>query len=194
MATGLGWLTAGMLTVSAAYGFAAVLLADRLPQLSERVTAGGMPVRLVQSYVVFGLIGVAFVALGLSTLGVLPDPFARRPRARLVVLGALIGGFLIGRPYPLFDKLIEYAAQTGNPLYGAGVFILQSAGNLLVVAVLGGVLALVGRGGGRAWRPERVARAAGLALIALGTFLVVYWDLRVPSLFGYGWFPVMPWN
>jgi hypothetical protein len=197
-ATGLGWLAAGMLTVSAGYGVVAVLLGDRLPQLSERVLANGMPERLIQSAVVFGLIGAAFVYLGLGALGVVRDPFARRPRARLLALGALIGGFLIGRPYPLFDKLLEYAVQTRNPLYGALSFALQSAGNLVVVAVLVGVIALIGRAlASRRTAPPppgRLYRVAGVALIALGSFLVVYWTLRVPSLFGLGWFPTMPWN
>ena len=31
-------------------------------------------------------------------------------------------------------------------------------------------------------------------LIALGVFLLVYWDVRVPSIFGFGWFPTMPYN
>jgi hypothetical protein len=39
-----------------------------------------------------------------------------------------------------------------------------------------------------------VARIAGVALIALGTFMIIYWDVRLPALFGYGWFPTMPWN
>jgi hypothetical protein len=111
----------------------------------------------------------------------------------------LIGGFLVGRPYPLFDKLIEYAVETGNPFYGALAFVLQSVGNLLVVAVLAGIIALIGRATasrreGRARDPERLTRIAGVVLVALGTFLVVYWVVRVPSLFGVGWFPTMPWN
>jgi hypothetical protein len=31
-------------------------------------------------------------------------------------------------------------------------------------------------------------------LIALGVFTVVYWCLRVPAIFGFGWFPTMPYN
>ncbi|MFI5495989.1 hypothetical protein [Actinoplanes sp. NPDC051859] len=197
--TGLGWLATGMVTVSALYGVIAVLLGERLPQLSERVLANGVPVRLVQSFVVFGLIGLAFVYLGLCTLGVLPDPFAQRPKARLITLGALIGGFLIGRPYPLFDKLLEYAAATHNPLYGALAFVLQSLGNVLIVALLVGLIALIGRATAnrrvdRPRQPERTIRIAGAALIALGVFLVVYWDVRVPAIFGFGAFPTMPWN
>jgi hypothetical protein len=34
----------------------------------------------------------------------------------------------------------------------------------------------------------------GALLIGLGIFTVVYWDVRLPSMFGYGWFPTMPYN
>ena len=77
-----------MVSVAAVYGFVGVLLGDRLPQLS-RATAAGLPLRLIQAMVVFGLIGLAFVYLGLGALGVIRDPFAHRPVARVVVLGAL---------------------------------------------------------------------------------------------------------
>ncbi|MGB3440519.1 MAG: hypothetical protein WBA97_17360 [Actinophytocola sp.] len=123
----LGAFTAGMVTVSAVYGFVGVLLGDSLPQLSTAM-AGDMPVRLIQSSVVFGLVGLAFGYLGLAALGVVRDVFADRPTARVVALGALVGAFLIGRPYGMFVKLFNWAAETGNPLYGAATFVLQSIG------------------------------------------------------------------
>jgi hypothetical protein len=192
----LGWLSAGILTVSAGYGAVAVLIGRSLPQLSTATTDAGMPVRLIQASVTFGLIGLAFGYLGLLALGFLRDPFARHPRARLVVLGALIGGFLVGRPYPLFHKLLEYAVDQHNPLYGALTFILQSIGNILVMGVLALLLAVAMRGrlGRRMARPGNAALSVGFALLLLGTFLVVYWDVRLPALFGYGWFPSVPWN
>ncbi|WP_244365948.1 hypothetical protein [Micromonospora echinofusca] len=192
----VGWLTLGMVVVSAAYGFVGVLLGDRLPQLSTG-TVDGMPVRIIQSSVVFGLIGLALIYLGLAALGVLPDVFAHRPVARVVTLGALIGGFLIGRPYPLFNKLFHWAADTGNPLYGAGAFVLQSLGNVVIVTVLFALVVLVSRGRVMHWlaeSPSRTAVVTGSLTIALGVFTVVYWDLRVPAIFGYGWFPTMPYN
>ncbi|MDI1461373.1 hypothetical protein QEZ54_10370 [Catellatospora sp. KI3] len=192
----IGWLTLGMVTVSAVYGFVGVLLGDRLPQLSTEVV-GGLPVRLIQSMVVFGLIGLVFVYLGLAAIGVLPDPFANRPVGRVVTLGALVGGFLIGRPYPLFNKLFHWAVDTGNPLYGAGAFVLQSLGNILIVAVLFAVVVLVTRGGFVRWltaRPARTAAVTGALLIALGVFTFVYWDIRLPAMFDYGWFPRMPYR
>jgi hypothetical protein len=192
----VGWLALGMVTVSAAYGFIGVLIGDRLPQLSTGV-AGGIPVRLVQSMVVFGVIGLTFVYLGLASLGRVPDPFAHRPVARVVTLGALVGGFLIGRPYPLFDKLFHWAVDSGNPLYGAGAFVLQSLGNITVVSGLFALVVVLSRGRAIGWltsRPARTVAVTGALLIALGVFTVVYWDLRLPAMFGHGWFPTMPDN
>ncbi|RIV39089.1 hypothetical protein [Micromonospora radicis] len=191
----VAWMTLGMVTVSAAYGVIGVLLGDRLPQLSTD-TVGGMPVRLIQSSVVFGLIGLALVYLGLAALGMVRDVFAGRPVARVVTIGALIGGFLVGRPYPLFNKLFHWAVDTGNPLNGALAFVLQSLGNILIVTLLFLVVVLVTRGGFLRWAadPSRSAVVTGALLLMLGVFTVVYWDLRVPALFGVGWFPMMPYN
>ncbi|WP_428962018.1 hypothetical protein [Micromonospora fluostatini] len=192
----VGWLTVGMVAVSATYGFVGVLLGDRLPQLSTEVVAG-MPVRLIQSMVVFGVIGLAFVYLGLASLDIVPDPFAHRPAARVVVLGALVGGFLIGRPYPLFNKLFHWAVETGNPLYGAGAFVLQSLGNIVIVAALFALLIVLTKGRFVSWlagSPARTAAVTGALLIALGVFMVVYWDVRLPAMFGHGWFPTMWYN
>lgn len=43
-------------------------------------------------------------------------------------------------------------------------------------------------------RPGRQARAVGGAFLAAGVFTFVDWVLRVPAIFGYGWFPSMPWS
>jgi hypothetical protein len=192
----LGLLAAGMVVISALYGFAGVLLGDRLPQLSQG-TIAGVPARLMQASVVFGVIGIVLIYLGLAALGVLPDVFRRRPAARVVLLGALIGGFLIGRPYPLFRKLFQWAVDEGNPLYGAAAFVLQSLGNVLVMAVLFVLLGLVTRGGFFRWlarSPRATAIVTGGLLLALGVFTVVYWDLRVPATYSGGWWPIMPYN
>lgn len=192
----LGAFTLGMVSVSAVYGFVGVLLGERLPQLSTDMV-GTVPVRLIQSSVVFGIVGLALAYLGLAALGVVRDVFAGRPTARVVVLGALVGAFLIGRPYPMFVKLFQWAADTGNPLYGAATFALQSIGNILIVTVIFALLVLGTRGGFLRWlagSPRRLSLVSGTLLLALGVFTVVYWDVRVPSIFGIGWFPTMPYN
>nr|WTA64421.1 hypothetical protein OHB51_17935 [Micromonospora sp. NBC_00855] len=189
-------LTAGMVAVSAVYGFVGVLLGDRLPQLST-ATVGQVPVRLVQASVVFGLIGLALAYLGLAALGVLPDVFRDRPAARVVTLGALVGGFLIGRPFPLFNKLFQWAVETGNPLYGAMSFVLQSLGNIAIMVALFVLVVAVTRGAFLRWlagSPRRTAIVSGALLLGLGAFTVIYWDIRVPAMFGVGWFPTMPYN
>jgi len=114
-----------------------------------------------------------------------------------VALGALVGAFLIGRPYPMFVKLFGWAAETGNPLYGAATFALQSLGNILLVSLLFAILVLGTRGRFLRWlagNPRRTAMITGALLLGLGVFTVVYWDVRMPSLFGVGWFPTMPYN
>jgi cytochrome c biogenesis protein CcdA len=188
-------LTLGMLAVSVAYGFIGVLIGERLPQVSTDIV-GHMPVRIIQSSVVFGVIGLALTYLGLAALGVLPDVFARRPALRVFTMGALVGGFLVGRPYPLFNKLFHWAIETGNPLYGGLSFALQSLGNIVIVTVLFALLVLATRGRFLQWlrSGSRATVVTGTLLIALGVFTVVYWDLRVPAIFGVGWFPSLPYN
>ncbi|GII65266.1 hypothetical protein Skr01_53510 [Sphaerisporangium krabiense] len=196
----LSRLALGMVVVSGVYGAVGALLGERLPQLSQATVGNGLPVRLLQASVVFGIIGLAFIWLGLATIKILPDPLAglerRFPNVRLVVLGALVGGFLIGRPFPLFHKLFVYAAETHNALYGAAVFVLQSLGNVVVMAVLFAILMLAARGRFAQWlaaRPARLATVAAVAFLVAGAFTVIYWDIRLPSMFGYGWYPVAGW-
>ena len=197
----IGWLCLGAVVVSAGYGVVGVLVGDRLPQLSEATLASGVPVRLLQASIVFGVIGLAFSYLGLAALRLVPGPLralpARFPNARSVVIGALIGGFLIGRPFPLFRAMFEYAVETANPLYGAGVFVLQSLGNITVVAVLFPVLVHGSRGRFVNWltaKPARLATVTAVAFITVGVFTVLYWDLRVPSRYGFGWYPAVDWG
>jgi hypothetical protein len=196
----LGWLAAGMLAVSGAYGAVGAVMGDTLPQLSDAQTAAGMPVRLVQSSVVFGLIGAGLIYLGMAAMGAVPDVLAglraRFAHIDLVVVGGLIGAFLIARPFDLFLKMFSYAAAQGNPLYGAGTFMLQSLGNVVLLIVMFLALVVGTRGRLPRWlaaTPGRLARVSGGAFVLAGAFTLLYWTLRVPSIFGYGWFPTMPW-
>lgn len=176
------------------------LIGTSIPQLSDAV-AGDVPVRLIQSSVVFGIIGLVLLWMGLTTLKVVPDPlrglYERHPRAQVVIIGALIGAFLIGRPFPLFHKMFEYAASTHDPLFGAAAFVLQTLGNILILATLFVILSYAGRGAFPRWlqsKPGRITRFTASALLIAGAFTFTYWVLRVPAHFGIGWWPTMPWS
>ena len=198
----LVWVCAGMVPVAGLYGAIGALAGDRLPQLSTKtVGSGGMPERLVQSIVVYGLLGIVFLYLGLAALRLVPDPLARLSRrwehAPLVVMGALIGLFLVGRPFPLFFKMFQYAAEEHNAFYGALVFVLVAIGNVAIMALLFLLLALPGRGAIPRWltaRRDRLATVTASGLLIAGSFTLIYWAVRLPAYFGYGWFPTMPWN
>jgi hypothetical protein len=196
----LGWISAGLIPVSAAYGALVGLVGTHMPQFSTAASKGLSP-RSLQSMLTFGVIGLVMTVLGLAAAGLVKDPLAalsrRFPNAPLVLVGAMIGGFLIGRPYPLFRDLFRHAAKTHNPLYGASAFVLQSLGNVLVMALLF-VLLSYGLGGRlQRWIAAEPARAAVLTAVAFlvaGVFTVVYWDVRTLARLGYLWFPPSPWT
>ncbi|WP_410588491.1 hypothetical protein [Amycolatopsis sp. lyj-23] len=195
----LGWIAAGMLTVSIVYGVVVALVGTRMPQFSTAATTGLSP-RSIQSMVAFGVVGLVFLLLGLIALGIVGNPFAgftrRHPAAPLVLMGALIGGFLIGRPYPLFRIMFRSAAEQHNVLYGAAAFALQSLGNIVVMAVLFLVLTYATGGRVQRWlaaKPARVAAVTGAALLVGGTFTLLYWDVRVLGRLGIIWFPMVNW-
>jgi hypothetical protein len=196
----LGWLALGMFAVAGAYGFVVALVGTDMPQFDESAPGGGLSPRLIQAMVAFGIIGVAFGYLGLAALGIVPDPLARVsqrfPGARMLVVGVLIGGFLIGRPFPLFRMLFQDAAESHNPFYGAIAFMLQSAGNIVLVAALFVLLALAMGGRVNRWltaRPGRLAVVTGSALLVAGAFTVLYWDVRLLAFFDIIWYPTAPW-
>ncbi|WP_329049952.1 hypothetical protein OG738_43920 [Amycolatopsis sp. NBC_01488] len=195
----LGWIAAGLLTVSIAYGVVVALVGTRMPQFST-ATGSGLTPRSIQSMIAFGVVGLVFLAMGLIALGMVPNPFrafvARHPAAPLVLMGALIGGFLIGRPYPLFRIMFRSAAEQHDVGYGAAAFALQSVGNIVVMALL--FLLLTHATGGRVQRwlaakPARIATVTGAALLVGGTFTLLYWDVRVLGRLGVIWFPAVNW-
>lgn len=197
----LGWLAVGMITVSAVYGAIVGLVGKSMPQFSSASGSSGIPPRIAQAMVAFGVVGLAMVVLGLASAGIIGDPLAglsrRFANAPLVVMGALIGGFLIGRPYPLFHNLFVHAAKTHNPFYGALAFSLQSVGNIVVMGLL--FLLLSYGTGGRvprwlAAKPGRIATVTASAFLVAGAFTLAYWELRILGHFGYLWFPTAPWN
>jgi hypothetical protein len=194
----LGWLALGTTLVAGLYGAIGALVGPSIPQLSHAVI-GRFPIRLIQSMVVFGVLGLVLVVTGLAALRVNRSGLTggRYASARLLLIGGLIGAFLIGRPFALFVKIFEYAAATHNPALGALVFVLQSLGNIAVLALVFVAIALAGRGRLLRWiatRPDRVARFNAVALLAAGTFLIAYWCVRLPAVFGIGWWPRVPWS
>jgi MFS family permease len=196
----VAWLVAGMTAVSATYGAIAALVGTQMPQYSTASGGGGLTPRSVQSMVAFGLIGLVLIYLGLAALGVVPDPLdrisRRFPHARMVLMGALIGGFLIGRPFGLYRQLFRDAADSHNPLYGAVAFVLQSVGNIVVVVALFLLLTLVSGGRVQRWisaKPSRMALIVGVAFIVAGVFTLLYWDVRLLARRDLIWYPTAPW-
>ncbi|MEU4579670.1 hypothetical protein ACBI99_07395 [Nonomuraea sp. ATR24] len=195
----LGLLAAGMIPVSALYGALVGIVGTSMPQFSTAANvSGGLSPRSIQSMVVFGIVGLAMLYLGLAALRLVPDPFERRPGARMVFMGALIGGFLIGRPFGLFRAMFRDAAESGNPLYGAAAFTLQSIGNIVLLAVLLVVTAVVFGGRVHRWlaaKPHRIAVLTASALIVAGVFTFLYWDVRLLARREIiPWYPVAPWT
>ncbi len=196
----LGWMAVGMIPVSAIYGAVVGIVGTRMPQFST-TPSHGISARSIQTMTVFGVEGLIMIMCGLAAIGVIPDPLARIsrrfPNFPLVLMGALVGGFLIGRPYPLFRNLFRHAANEHNALYGAGAFVLQSVGNMLVMGILFVLLSFVIGGRVQRWVSEKPSRASVLtasALIVAGAYFVAYWDLRGLHRYGYVWFPTAPWN
>lgn len=196
------WLGAGLVGVAGTYGAIGAMIGTQIPQLSTAVIGpNNFPVRLIQSSLIFSVIGLVFIAWGLMSLGVIRNPFEsfslRYPQARLLLMGALIGGFLIGRPFPLFRKMFEYAAATNNPLYGGLTFVIQGLGNVIVMIAFFLVLTYGTGGRFERWltsRPGRIATFTAVALLIGGSFFFFYWGVRLPARFGIGWWPTMPWR
>ena len=85
-----------------------------------------------------------------------------------MIAGGLIGAFLVGRPFPSFFKMFQYAASTHDPAFGAAAFVLQVLGNITLIVGL--YLAVARVAGARLQRwlaaiPDRLARFSAAALI-----------------------------
>lgn len=89
---------------------------------------------------------------------------------------------MIGRPYPLFRRLFRDAAESGSLRYGAAEFVLQSLGNIAIMAAL--FLAIAAFAGGQlqsrlAGSPARLAVFAAPTLIVADVFTLLYRDVRL---------------
>ncbi len=201
----LGWMALGITLVTAAYGVAGVVFGNSLPVLSDAMlpigSGKGYPARLAQATVIFVVLGVVLTWWGLNTLNVVRNPLERllanHQWLKSFLLGVMIGFFTIGRPFPIFRQAFEYAATTGNPVYSAAAMALQGLGNIVIMVIL--LLVLLYGTGGRFERwmrtsADRVVMITAISLIVGGIFMVTYWGVRVPSYFGIGWFPHMPYR
>lgn len=180
------WLAAGMSLVAAGYGTMTVLAGENSLMLSD-ATVGGVPVRLVQASVInVGLgVGLGWIAGRYLTGRPLPG------RSGTFVLGLLLGLLTVGRPFPMFREVLADATNA-HPLLGVATVVLVAVGNLALVTVLFlGTVALAGPSLARFSARNRTAvlNACGFVLLGLAVFSVAYWGVRVPAIFGIGWFP-----
>jgi hypothetical protein len=198
----IGWMSVGMLAVSATYGVIVGIAGTHLPQFATAAAEPGtLSARSIQSMIVFGLIGLAMIYLGLAALGLTRDPFrriARRfPNAPMVFMGTLIGAFLIGRPFALFRQMFRDAAESHNPWYGAAAFALQSVGNIVVMVVLFALVVLLAGNRLQRWlaaNPRRITVITAASLLVAGVFTLLYWDVRLLERRGIiPWYPTAPW-
>lgn len=196
-----GAFLGGVLAVCGLYGLVIGILG---PAGVDALNARS--VRLTQAQVVFTTLGGVMMGWSLLELGLLhrwtrrlPErvrAFWAAPNTKAGVMGTLVGLFTVGRPFPVFRQFLRYAAEAGSPLYGAGVMMVQGAGQVLLMIVLFAALVW---GAGRhltRWaqsRPHQPRLVSGLALLVGGTFFVYYWGLALTfdvGFWGYklGWY------
>jgi hypothetical protein len=200
----LGWLAAGAVAVAGLYGAIGVMIGENAWQLSNARLGDpqtGVRVRSIQSAVVFTVLGLIMIWYALSTIRLVRNPLAKTFQrfrwAEMAFLGALVGAFLIGRPFGMFRNMYEYAVSTGNPLIGFMTFALQSLGNIAGVAILIVVITLITRGKFQAWlvaKPDRSAKFTASAFVIFGTFFVFYWGVKLGYRAGWLWWPTMPYS
>ena len=196
-----GAFLGGVLAICALYGLFVGFLG---PQGVEVLNARS--IRLVQAQIVFTTLGAVMIGWSLVELGLLhrwTRCFSERTRAFFAhpttkggLMGTLVGLFAVGRPFPVFRQFLNYAAEASSPLYGAGVMMVQGAGQVLLMILLFALLVWgAGRKLGR-WaqaKPHQPRLVSGLALLVGGTFFVYYWGLSLTfdiGFWGYklGWY------
>lgn len=200
----IGWLAVGAVVVAGVYGAIGVLIGEGVPQLSNARIGDpqtGLRVRSIQSGIAFTLIGAIMVWYAMAKLRLVRNPlartFERRPWTEMVFLGALVGLFLVGRPFGMFRNMFEYAVSTNNVFVGFMTFALQSLGNIVGVALLLVLVTVLTRGRFQRWllaKPGRSARFTASAFVIFGTFFIFYWGVKLGSRAGWYWWPTMPYN
>lgn len=174
-----------VLLIGAAYGIFVGLLG---PEGVEAINR--MSVRLAQAQTVFSIIGLAMIFWGLLELGYLQgftgrlSPVTREffssSTTKASLMGALVGLFAVGRPFPVFREFLTYAATAESPLYGAAVMMIHGLGQIAVL--LGLLFLMVWLAGDRMmhWaseKPHQPRMLTALALLGGGSYFVFYWGL-----------------
>jgi len=146
-------------------------------------------IRGAQASIVFTVLGTLMLFWGAIELGLL-DALVRRCSAvtraffaqsttKVAIMGAMIGAFAVGRPFPVFREFLLFTAQSRSPVYGAAVMALQGVGQVLVMVTL--FLLIVWLFGKRLTRwlavPPRAATLSAAALIMGGAYFVTYWGI-----------------
>ena len=158
-------------------------------------------IRGAQSFVVFGLIGVAMLIGAAFEFGLFAGltrrtssttrAFLAQRGVRAMAVGLAIGSFTLGRPLAVFREVLLYAAQPSSPWYGALVMATQALANFVVPAAVVTSVVITRQGRIALWasdQPHKATALSACALAAGGAFLTFYWAIsRVwPSLARWG--------
>jgi sulfite exporter TauE/SafE len=147
-------------------------------------------VRFAQAGVVFSVLGLAMLVWAAIDLGLLrravertspaTRAFFAQPTTKAALMGAMIGAFAIGRPYPVFREFLLYAAQMQQPLYGAAVMAVQGLGQVAVMIAVFAIILVLGQERIRTWvtrAPHQPALVSAIALAAGGAYFLFYWGI-----------------
>lgn len=188
----LGAFTAAVLLVTGVYGLYVGFLG---PQGITYINQ--IEVRHAQSFAVFTALGFTMFFWGLLEMGFLDRvknnttqttrDFFNQITVKATILGTMVGMFTVGRPYPLFRDFLVYAASAKSPAYGAIVMMIQGVGQIAIMILL--FLVVIRLAGKRISavavnKPYKFQLVSGLALLAGGTYFLVYWGLG--RLFNFG--------
>jgi sulfite exporter TauE/SafE len=190
----LATFAAGVILVGASYG---VFIGFLGPNGAQAFNTN--EVRLAQAQAVFTVLGTVMLIWGLiefrvldglvNRLSPLTRAFFSQPQVRAGFMGLLVGAFAIGRPYPVFRDLLNYAAAAHSPIYGALLMMLQGVGQITVMVALFLILLFVFGKPLSRWvrsKPHQPVLVTAIALVAGGSYFIYYWNLSFLFNIG-GW-------
>ncbi len=188
----LGAFTAAVLLVTGVYGLYIGFLGPAGISYVNQIE-----VRYAQSFAVFTALGFIMLFWGLLEMGFLDRikngvtqttrDFLNQITIKAAILGMLVGMFTVGRPYPLFRDFLVYAASAKSPTYGAVVMMIQGVGQIAIMVLLFVlIMKLAGDKISAAAinKPYKFQLISGLALVAGGTYFLIYWGLGRAIGFG----------